>query len=109
MLTDKKPLLALLPLLISTVMVTLIFLLSKLLPPRLPLFYSLPWGEKELVSNIQLLIIPAIITLVTFSNLIISWQLHSSQIFFKKILLFSSILVSLILSITFFKIIYIFL
>ena len=109
MLTDKKPLLALLPLLISTVMVIVIFLLSKLLPPRLPLFYSLPWGEKELVSNIQLLIIPAIITLVTFSNLIISWQLHSSQIFFKKILLFSSILVSLILSITFFKIIYIFL
>lgn len=109
MLTNKKTLLASIPLLISSVMVILILLLSKLLPTRLPLFYSLPWGEKELVQKLQLLIIPAIIALVTLSNLIISWQLHSSQNFFKKILLFSSLLVSLILAITFFKIISIFL
>lgn len=109
MFTGKKPILAVIPLLISILMVGLILILSRSLPPRLPLFYSLPWGENELAQNLQLLIIPAIIALVTLSNLIISWQLHSSQAFFKKILLFSSILVSLILSITFFKIVSIFL
>lgn len=96
------------PMLLSLLITLFILIYAKFLPPKLPLFYSLPWGEKQLVSTSQLLIIPAIITLVTFFNLIISWQLHPSQSFFKKILLFSSVLASLILTITFLKIILIF-
>lgn len=96
------------PLLLSSLITLFIAIYTRFLPSKLPLFYSLPWGEKQLASNLQLLIIPASITLVTLSNLIISWQLHSSQSFFKNILLFSSLLVSLILIITFFKIILIF-
>lgn len=96
------------PLIFALIMILFILIFSKALPPKLPLFYSLPWGEKQLVSTQQLLIVPAIIILITLCNLVISWQLHSSQIFFKKILLFSSLLVSLILIITFFKIILIF-
>lgn len=92
-----------------TLLITLFIVISiKFLPPKLPLFYSLPWGEKQLADHSQLLIIPAIIALVTLLNLVISWQLHDSQIFFKKILLFSSILISLILTITFLKIMLIF-
>ena len=83
--------------------------LWNFLPPKLPLFYSLPWGDNQLGNRAQLLIIPGIIILVTLFNLILSWQLHSSQSFFKKILLFSSLLASLILTITFLKIVSIFL
>ncbi|MBI2597421.1 hypothetical protein HYW41_04650 [Candidatus Daviesbacteria bacterium] len=96
------------PFFLALLITLFIEVFSKFLPPRLPLFYSLPWGEKQLANSQQLLIIPAIIILVTLCNVIISWQLHTSQIFFKRILLFSSILVCLILTITFLKIILIF-
>jgi len=96
------------PLVLALLITLFITIYARFLPPKLPLFYSLPWGEKQLAGSLQLLIIPAAISLVTLSNLIISWQLHSSQSFFKNILLFSSLLVSLVLVITFFKIILIF-
>lgn len=99
---------ALIPLLLSLLIALFITISTKFLPPKLPLFYSLPWGEKQLATHVQLLIIPAAITLVTLANLMISWQLHSKQVFFKKILIFSSILVSLILTITFLKVVLIF-
>ncbi len=88
--------------------IILILALFRFLPPKLPLFYSLPWGEKQLAGKVQLLIIPASITLVTLGNLIFSWHLHTSQLLFKRILFFSSLLVSLLLTVTFFKIILIF-
>ena len=101
-------LIILFPILLSLLIALTILVLIRFLPPKLPLFYSLPWGEKQLAASQQLFIIPASITLLTLCNLIISWQLHPSQKFFQNILLFSSLLVSVILTITFFKIILIF-
>lgn len=94
-----------LPLLLSLLITVLIFTAFKLLPGRLPLFYSLPWGDNQLATHQQFLIIPASIGAVAFFNLIISWQLHPSQVFFKRTLLISSVALSLILTITFIKII----
>ena len=96
------------PFLLSLAMVVFILISGRFLPPKLPLFYSLSWGEKQLAGHQQLLIIPSSIILVTLCNLTASWQLHPQQLIFKKILLFSSVLVSLILTITFLKIILIF-
>lgn len=98
----------LIPLLLSFSLTLLILGLINSLPSKLPLFYSLPWGDSQLVNHRQLLIIPAGISLITLFNLIISWQLHPSQLFFKKILLVASLLISLVLTITFIKIILIF-
>lgn len=109
LISKEKSWIASIPLVFSLLITIFVLIFSKFLPPKLPLFYSLSWGEKQLANPKQLLIIPAIMTLVTLSNLIISWQLHHQQSFFKKILQFCSLLVSLILSITFFKIITIFL
>ena len=97
-----------LPFLLSILIALSIVLLSKSLPPKLPLFYSLPWGEKQLASHQQLLIIPSLITLVALCNLVISWQLHTSQSLFKKILQFSVLLVGLILLVAYMKVIFIF-
>jgi len=96
------------PFFLSLVIIIFILFLGKSLPPKLPLFYSLSWGEKQLVNHQQLLIIPGSIVLLTLINLIFSWQLHPQQTFFKKILLISSLLISLVLTITFFKIVLIF-
>ncbi|MBI4038804.1 hypothetical protein HY384_02495 [Candidatus Daviesbacteria bacterium] len=85
-----------------------IFFLQKFLPPNLPLFYSLPWGEKQLATKQQLLILPASIALTALLNLTISWQLHEKQSFFKKALSLASIIVSIILTTTLIKIVLIF-
>lgn len=96
------------PLLLCLLIGLLSLILNKSLPPKLPFFYSLPWGDKQLAQKQQLFIIPSSILLVTLINLVISWQLHSSQTFFKNILLLSSLLISLVLTISFFKILLIF-
>lgn len=97
------------PLFLSLFITLFIAFSSRFLPPKLPLFYSLAWGDAQLANHQQLLIIPGLISLVALFNLIISWQLHNSQAFFKKTLIFISLLVSLILTITFLKIVFIFL
>ncbi len=96
-------------LILGLLMGLFVLVFSQRLPAKVPLFYSLPWGENQLVDREQLLILPATIILITLFNLIVSWQLHTSQIFFKKILNLTSVLISIILTITFIKIVYIFL
>lgn len=98
----------LLPLMVAAVLGLFILLFSPLLPTKLPFFYSLSWGDKQLATHGQFFIIPAIITLITLINLIISWQLHYQQLFFKKVLLFASFITTLILTMTLIKIVLIF-
>lgn len=81
----------------------------KILPERLPLFYSLPWGERQLASHSQFLIIPASIVLITLINLIVSHELHTSQSFLKIALHLTSLVTTSILIVTFMKIVFIFL
>lgn len=78
------------------------------LPAKMPLFYSLPWGTDQLASHFQFLILPAVIVLITLINLSLSWYLHQSQTFLKQALLYTSLVVTLILLVTFIKIVTIF-
>ncbi|MBI2315214.1 hypothetical protein HYU93_04135 [Candidatus Daviesbacteria bacterium] len=96
------------PLLLSLILITVIITTLKYLPSRMPLFYSLPWGENQLATSSQFLIIPASISIVTLLNLLICWQLHKSQAFFRIALFAASIIVSLILVIAFIKIVLMF-
>lgn len=97
--------LVLFPLVLSAVITLIIITVLRFLPVRLPLFYSVNWGDQQLASHQQFLIIPASITLITLLNLFLSWQLHPSQSFFKKMLLSSSAVISLILTAAFAKIV----
>lgn len=95
--------------LIFTLVILLFFTLNlNHLPSKLPLFYSLPWGDNQLVSLSQFVILPATSILVMLLNLTISWQLHQKQIIAKRMLSASTAMVSLLLLTTALKIIYIF-
>ncbi len=94
--------------LLSLVVALLILGAGQFLPNKMPLFYSLPWGESQLVEPNKLLVIPASVSLISLVNLIILSQLHVSQHFFKKMLLFVSLANSIILFIAIIKIILIF-
>jgi hypothetical protein len=57
------------------------------MPPELPLFYSRPWGEEQLVNK-------QIFSLIVFSNLILTIiNIRLAGVFFKKIQILSQILV----------------
>lgn len=99
----------LLPLLASILMGFFILIFFKHLPSLLPLFYSLPWGEQQLANHQQFFIIPGSLTLIALANFVISKHLHQSQSFFKKALLLSSFVSTIILTAAFLKIVSIFL
>lgn len=96
------------PFIISVILTLVILLFFRNLPQRMPLFYSLPWGEGQLAAKMQFLILPSIIVLVTMLNLSVCSQLHDSQNFFKKMLGISSFLSSAILTAAFLKIVFLF-
>lgn len=96
------------PLIISIFITLTIVFGLKYLPSKLPLFYSAPWGERQLATHQQMFVIPVSIAFIALLNLAISWQLHPFQSFFKKVLILSSIVSSLILTIAFVKIILLF-
>lgn len=96
------------PIIVSLVLAFIILVFFTNLPPKLPFFYSLPWGDAQLATPKQLLIIPSLVTLIALINLIISYQLHSSQQFFKKTLLLASSIVCILFMVTFIKIVFIF-
>ena len=94
--------------LVALFIITLWALNYDRLPSQVPLFYSLPWGESQLASLVQFLILPAIIFLTILINLIISWHLHPSQFVIKRILISATTLIAVLILISAVKIIYTF-
>lgn len=106
----KDPLASLIiPAVLALITFLTIFLFFGSLPDKLPLFYSLPWGDNQLASHNQFYIIPAVIVTISLINFGLAHQLHPTQSFFKLLLYSSSIILSLILTVTFIKIILIYL
>lgn len=102
-----------LPLFFSAFSIVLLLILLLVfyshLPDRLPLFYSLSWGEAELVKKDRFFLLPTILLLLTLVNFFITSQLHSLQYILKRILMLSLVLIDLIFLVTTIKILLIFL
>lgn len=58
-----------------------LFSVSKSLPPQLPLFYSLPWGEKQLATKGLIFLLP-IFSLAVF---LVNWLLPELYLLDEKI------------------------
>lgn len=94
---------------VATILSLSLFIINySKLPSKIPLFYSLPWGEPQLVTLSQFLILPLVITLIIIINLSLSIYLHPSQMLLKRIINLSTALIALTILITSYKIIYIF-
>ena len=104
--------LALLAIFTSTVAIILIMgtylVLYNYLPSKLPLFYSLSWGQTQLITRQQFLILPSILALLTLINILIASHLHPLQIVLKRLIIFHSIFLALAILITAIKIMFIF-
>lgn len=80
------------------------FLSKIFLPPEIPLFYGFPQSSQQ-ISPSYLLFIPSLVSLtITMINAYLS--IFVDNIYLKKVLAFSSVLVSFLSALTTFKIIF---
>ncbi len=81
----------------------LVALTIKDLPPEIPLFYSLPWGESRLTSPVWLWALPAVSGVTLLVNILVSQLLFESVL--DRILAATTTLVALMSLVTLGKII----
>lgn len=100
------------PLLFSTLsslfIIIFVLIFYQKLPPKLPLFYSLPWGQPQLASKEQFFLLPALLISITLINAFIASSLHPLQFVLKRILMLSLVFISLIIIVAALKILLIF-
>lgn len=76
------------------------------LPSQVPLFYSVPKGEEQLGNKLQLLLLPIFSLVIFFINFILAVIFHSKEKLFSLLLIIISLISSLLLLITFIKIVF---
>jgi len=68
-------------------------------PPQIPLFYSYPWGEDQLVDLWMIGILPLVLNVLYFFNLWLYKKLFPGNFLIKKMFYYLNLF--LIISITF--------
>lgn len=76
------------------------------LPPEVPFFYSLPWGERQLTSPASLLILPLAMILVFVLNLSLAGLFLEKEFWLCRILMLSTSLFFFLAMFTLLKIIF---
>jgi len=99
-----------LPMRIYLVLTGIIFLLLgitfKRLPPVIPLYYSLPWGEDQLAKKLELFFIPFSAVVIFLLNVVISLLFLKKDNFLVQLLMWTSCAIVLFGLITLTKIIF---
>lgn len=91
---DKLPYSAFLATIISLVFQVLLILISLgKLPPKIPIFYSMPWGEAVLSANIAIWILPVLNAVFSALDFFLISR-FKNDIFLSRILASLVILVS---------------
>lgn len=78
----------------------------RVLPPKVPLWFSRPWGEDQLASPYWLLLLPISSMLWYGIDLVISIYVTTEYLIFTQMLFLSSLIVSLLSFITLIKILF---
>lgn len=88
----------------SILVVLVVLLVQRFLPPQVPLFYGAPASEKQLTSSLGL-IIPSLASII-ISVFNVSLTFLAKDIFIKKTLVLTTFLISIFAAITTVKIIF---
>jgi hypothetical protein len=85
--------------------VAILFIRFNSLPPQIPLYYSLPWGEQELAPVSSIFILPALsVIILLLNNILAVFFLKSNQLF-SRILVIISLVCSFFAAVALFQII----
>lgn len=83
----------------------LILLFLKRLPPQVPLYYSLPWGDEQLASPLLFFLLPLGCLLFGFLNLFLAIISFGSHPLAARILVWFNVIFTLLATFTLFRII----
>lgn len=86
-------------------MVATFFLKFNTLPPQIPLFYTRPWGEEQLVDFWMVFLLPALVNGLYFLNDYFYKKVFLGNNLVRKILDFVNIFLTVSLTMIFIKII----
>jgi hypothetical protein len=84
----------------------LLILKFRFLPPQVPIFYSLPWGEEQLGNPTYLFILPLLAFLLGLVNFFLAKIILTKEPLAAKILIWSSAFLALFMAITVFEIVF---
>lgn len=94
---------------LSAISALTIIWVKNTLPAKVPLFYSLSWGQHQLAPVDWLFLLPSIAICIMGINLIISKQLHESQLILRRMLMGVILVSDLLILITIVRILSIYL
>jgi len=89
-----------------TIQLTLIIWQFGDLPQQVPLYYSLPWGELQLVSASTLFLIPTLSIVLFLINHLFAIGFSQKNPLLSQLLIFTSLIVSFFFLLTLVKIIF---
>lgn len=90
----------LISLVIEVLSLIALFLSWKKLPPLVPLFYSLPWGEEQLATPLTLLLFLLSGFFISLINLIVAYLVFSRSKFLAHILLAITVMSTCLICVT---------
>jgi uncharacterized membrane protein len=82
----------------------LIILFYPKLPPQIPLFFSRPWGEQQLVLPILIIILPIFSLVFLIINSLIASMFLDKEKFLSQVLVFGSVIFTIFNTIAMIKI-----
>jgi len=91
---------------LAVIEASLIGFLYKRIPLQVPLFFSRPWGEEQLAPRFYLFSLPLGLIILTVVNVWIAAQFYEKDSLLTYLLIFSITLVSLLVSVTLFQILF---
>jgi hypothetical protein len=89
------------------IQISFLFWKFNSLPPQVPLYYSLPWGESQLGQASSLFILPTISLILLLINHLFAISLVKTSLLLSRLLITISLIFSLFSLITLLQIIYI--
>lgn len=90
----------------NIVMIITFFLKFNNLPPQLPLYYSRPWGETQLVDTWMIFLLPLLLNLLYITNNYLCKRFFLGNDLIKKIFNYLNILLIVGFTFIFVKIIF---
>ena len=76
------------------------------LPPQVPLYYSLPWGQSQLVNSSSLFLLPTISVVILFIDNLFSVSFFKNFELLSRLSVVTSLIASFFLTITLFRIVF---
>ncbi len=92
-------------LILLTAQIVIIASIWRFLPPEIPLFYSRPWGQDQLVIYPGIALLPIICLIVFLANTAIARAAAQEEVLIKKTLNITSFAFALLILITLIQII----